>query len=262
MEKQAYRVKTGVFEGPLDLLLELVTKRKLFVNDVSLAEVTDDFIRYIEGMDSDEDSRSSSVRIGESAEFILVASTLMLVKSRSLLPQLTLTEEEEGAIHDLEDRLALYARTRELSLLLKSLFGKKIIFEKIPSANPAIVFSPDSKTDAANLLSALERVIQSLPKKEILSKVMVRKVISLEEMIEKLSERISSASKLKFREFQGWNSGSDDSRGKLTYEKKVSIIVGFLAMLELVKRGAIRVTQAGDGEIEIESEILNVPSHA
>lgn len=247
MKGGSYTVKTQVFEGPLDLLLELVTKRKLFVNDVSLSQVTDDFIRYIE--------KHEEFPIGESAEFIVVASTLMLIKSRSLLPILKLTDEEEESIHDLEDRLALYARVKELAAGLKSIFGKQIIFEKTPNKNPLIVFSPDSKTDTANLLLALERVIESLPKKELLPKVIVKKIISLEAMIEKLAERISQRSKINFKEFHS-------TKGKMTYEKKVSIIVGFLAMLELVKRGAIRVTQDDKGNIEMESETVSTPIYA
>ncbi len=243
----SYTVKTGVFEGPLDLLLDLVSKRKLFVNDVSLSQVTDDFISYIESHEE--------FPINESAEFILVASTLMLIKSRSLLPMLKLTEEEEESIHDLEDRLTLYAKVKELSLAIKGMFGKNMIFEKTPSKNSPIIFSPDSKTDAANLLQALERVIESLPKKEQLSKVVVRKVISLEEMIEKLAERISTATRMKFSDFH-------KTGEKLTHEHKVSVIVGFLAMLELVKRGAIRVSQEEGGEIEMESERISVPNYA
>ena len=243
----SYTVKTKVFEGPLDLLLELVTKRKLFVNDVSLSQVTDDFIRYIE--------EHEEFPIGESAEFIVVASTLMLIKSRSLLPMIKLTDEEEESIHDLEDRLILYSKVKELATDLKNIFGKRIIFEKTPTKNLTVVFSPDSKTDITNLLMALERVIESLPKKEVMPKVIVKKVISLEEMIEKLAERISQASKISFKKFHG-------TKGTLTYEKKVSIIIGFLAMLELVKRGAIHVTQEGRGEIEMESEAINVPTYA
>ncbi|OHA89851.1 MAG: hypothetical protein A2832_00995 [Candidatus Zambryskibacteria bacterium RIFCSPHIGHO2_01_FULL_44_22b] len=245
--KAAYKVKTPVFEGPLELLLELVTERKLFVNDVSLSEVADDFIRYIE--------THEEFPISESAEFIVVASTLMLIKSRSLLPSFKLTEEEEESIHDLEDRLALYARTKELAAGLGKLFGKNIIFEKLPQKNAVVVFSPDSKTDTTNLLAALEVVIESLPKETVLPKVLVKKVISLEEMIEKLATRISQASKLSFKDFHGVN-------GKLTYEKKVSIIVGFLAMLELVKRGAIRVAQDARGNIDIETEELATPNYS
>ncbi len=245
--ESSYKVKTEVFEGPLDLLLDLVSKRKLFVNDVSLAQVTDDFIAYIEAHEE--------FPLSESAEFILIASTLMLIKSRSLLPMIQLTEEEEESIHDLEDRLVLYGKAKDLATTLKAMFGKRIIFEKTASKNPTVVFSPDSKTDTTNLLQALERVIQSLPKKEILSKVTVRKVISLEEMIDRLAERISKASRLSFKDFHG-------STGPLTHEKKVSIIVGFLAMLELVKRGAIRVSQDEVGEIEIEKEGITTPNYA
>ncbi len=239
-------MKTAVFEGPLDLLLDLVTKRKLFVNDVSLAQVTDDFIHYIE--------QHEEFPIGESAEFILIASTLMLIKSRSLLPTLELTSEEEESIHDLEERLVLYAKTKELAAGLKQLFGQKMIFEKEPRKSEVIIFAPDSKTDTSNLLLSLQRVLEALPKKENLPKVTVRKVVSIEEMIERLAERISKASKLSFKDFHG-------HRGELTHEKKVSIIVGFLAMLELVKRGAIKVTQEEQGDINIESEFVSTPHY-
>lgn len=242
-----FAVKTPVFEGPLDLLLELVTKRKLFVNDVSLAQVTDDFIRYID--------EHEEFPIGESAEFILVASTLMLIKSRSLLPMLELTQEEEESIHDLENRLQVYARVKELAQEVKKIFGKSIIFEKEPRKNEAVIFAPDSKTDKENLYQALSRVLESLPKKEALPKVLVKKVISLEEMIERLAERITKTMKLSFREFHG-------QKGEMTREKKVSVIVGFLAMLELVKRGAIKVNQENGGDIEIETETVGTPNYA
>lgn len=250
MDKTKFSIKTDSFEGPLDLLLDLVTKRKLFISDVSLAQVTDDFIAYIEAHEE--------FPIDESAEFILVASTLMLVKSRSLLPMLELTSEEEESIQDLENRLKAYARVKELSGEVKKLFGKRIIFEKLPGKNELVVFSPDSKTDTDNLLKALQSVLDSIPKKEMVPKAVVRKMISLEETIEKLAERITKSSRMNFSDFKRELGGG----GKLTYEKKVSIIVGFLAMLELVKRGAIRVTQEGSGDIEIESESITTPTYA
>jgi segregation and condensation protein A len=247
MDKLNFAIKTPVFEGPLDLLLDLVEKRKLFVSDVSLAQVTDDFIKYIE--------THEEFPIDESAEFIVIASTLMLVKSRSLLPQLKLTEDEEASIDDLEKRLAMYQKTKELAKELGKLFGKQVIFEKTPSKNATIVFSPDAKTTTDYLLSSLKQVLESMPKKESVPKATVRKMISLEETIERLSERIATGMKMSFSEFSGRGTG------ELTHEKKVTIIVGFLAMLELVKRGAIRVTQEGS-EIEMESETLATPTYA
>ena len=257
MDKSQYTVRMPVFEGPLDLLLDLVTKRKLFINDVSLSQVTGDFIHYIE----EHESSGQEFPIGESAEFIVVASTLMLIKSRSLLPMINLTDDEEESIHSLEDRLVLYSRVKELAAGIKDIYGKKVIFDKSPIKNPTIVFSPDSRTDTATLLLALLRVIEALPKKEVVPKVTIKKVISLEEMIEKLAERISRASKINFREFHGL-SREGDKAGGMTYEKKVSIIVGFLAMLELVKRGAIRVTQEGRGDINMENETVDTPIYA
>lgn len=250
MDELNYKVKTGVFEGPLDLLLDLIEKRKLFINDVSLSQVTDDFIQYIESHEE--------FPIGESAEFILIASTLMLVKSRSLLPMLELTDDEELSIEDLENRLVLYARTKELGVEIKKMFGRSIIFEKTPSKNHVVVFSPDSKTNTDELFLALNRIIDALPKKEVLPKALVRKMINLEETVEKLAQRISNSMKMNFSEFKT----QLGVRGKLTYENKVMVIVGFLAMLELVKRGAIRVSQENRGEIEMETESVNVPHYA
>jgi segregation and condensation protein A len=237
-----YSVKTEVFTGPLDLLLDLIEKRKLFVNDVSLSQVTDDFVRYIE--------MHEEFPINESAEFILVASTLMLIKSRSLLPSLPLTEEETTSIEDLEDRLKLYQKVKELSLELKKLYGQKIIFEKEPKRSEVIVFSPDSKTDVENLSNVLMHLLNTLPKKESLPKTTVRKIITLEQMIEKLSERIAKGMRMKFSEVY-------------SKEEKVNTIVGFLAVLELVKRGVLRVNQeVKHGEIEMETDKIGVPNFA
>jgi segregation and condensation protein A len=113
-------VKTQSFEGPLDLLLELIEKKKLFISDISLAQVTDDFIEHIKNM--------GDIAIGESAHFILVASTLLLIKSKSLLPSLVLTEEEQGDIRNLEARLKIYKRIKEASQNVAKMFGDEVIF--------------------------------------------------------------------------------------------------------------------------------------
>jgi segregation and condensation protein A len=242
-----FSVKTENFEGPLDLLLDLVSKRKLFINEVSLAVVADDFVKYIE--------THEEFPIDESAEFIVVASTLMLIKSRSLLPLLALTEEEESSIEDLENRLELYAKAKELATKLRTMYGKNVIFEKTPSKLERIIFSPDSKTTLEHLSLALQGVLESLPKKEIAPKAVVKKMISLEETILSLSERISKDIRMNFKDIY-------QAKGNLTHEHKVNIIVGFLALLELVKRGAVRASQDGRGDIELETTDLSVPNYA
>jgi segregation and condensation protein A len=92
-----FLVKTEAFEGPLDLLLHLIEKRKLLINEVSLIKITDDYIEYIQSHDN--------ISLKNNAHFILVASTLVLIKSKSLLPTLELTREEEQDIEDLEARI-------------------------------------------------------------------------------------------------------------------------------------------------------------
>ena len=84
MGTESYSIKTTGFEGPFGLLLELVEKRKLFINDVSLAEVTEDYLKYINNLGTLHPSEASS--------FLVVASTLLLIKSKSLLPNLALTD--------------------------------------------------------------------------------------------------------------------------------------------------------------------------
>src|SRR5574343_1118658 len=129
----AFTIKTSVFEGPLDLLLSLVEKRKLFINDISLAKVTDDFISHIQN--------SGQLPMEESAHFILIASSLLLIKSKSLLPTLTLTEEEEEGIHDLETRLKIYQRIKDASQGINNIFAKNIIFPQSQSHTISPVFS-------------------------------------------------------------------------------------------------------------------------
>ncbi len=131
-----FTIKTKDFEGPLDLLLDLIEKRKFFINDVSLAKVTDDFIEHIK--------QYENLPMGESAHFILIASTLLLIKSRSLLPQLNLTLEEQGDIHDLETRLKIYKRIKEASAHVAKLFGDKVIFpQQARKIEPVFAPSPE-----------------------------------------------------------------------------------------------------------------------
>lgn len=238
----AFTVKQDKFEGPLELLLDLIEKRKLFVSDVSLAKVADDYIAYVQTL--------SDFPVADSAHFVLVASTLLLIKSKSLLPTLDLTADEQASIHDLERRLKIYERMRALSQGIKPLFGKNILFPRGErKLDP--VFSPDESMTIPNLFAAAQRVLQNLPKKEFLPKVVVDKVISLEEMITDLTKRVTASLKMSFKEFAGAHKA-----------EKVNVIVSFLAMLELVKQGIINVTQEKHFEdIHMETEAIGVPKY-
>lgn len=238
----AFTVKQDRFEGPLDLLLDLIEKRKLFVNDVSLAKVADDYIAYVQN--------NSDVPVADSAHFVLVASTLLLIKSKSLLPTLNLTFEEQASIHDLEARLKIYERMRDLAQKIKPLFGQNIMHSR-GDRKQEPVFSPDTDMTTANLFAAASRVLLNLPKKEFLPKVVVDKVISLEVMIESLTKRVAESLRMSFREFSSAHKA-----------EKVNVIVSFLAMLELVKQGVIDVTQEKHfDDIHMETEQVGVPRY-
>lgn len=246
-----FKVKAGEFEGPLDLLLSLVEKRKLFINDISLADVTDSFIEYIKQFEN--------FPISNSAEFIITASTLMLIKSVSLLPGIKLTQEESESIENLEERLKLYKDIKEKSEYIKKLFGSEPIFLGGYKGKKEIFFSPTTEVTIQNLLDSAKNVINSIPKKERIPQAIIKKVMSLEEAIDTLSKRVQTSLKMKWSEFARIKGGSSPEEIKA---EKINIVVNFLAMLELVKRGLLLASQQSNfSEIDMETGEARVPKY-
>ncbi len=241
-----FKIKTEVFEGPLDLLLDLVEKRKLLINDISLALVTDDYLSHLSHLETTDNSSRT--------DFILIASTLLLIKSRSLLPSLDLKEEEEHSIEELETRLKMLQIIREGGLVLGGIFGKKIIFNSDSSLPVVPVFSPHHSITLLALGQSIHQIISRLPKTEKIQKAIIKQVISLEEMIDRLTVRIQSSLSLSFKQF---THGSPQSK-----EQKVEVIVGFLAMLELVKQGIVDAIQENHfDDIKMETTSIGVPRY-
>lgn len=236
-----FAIKTEVFEGPLELLLDLIERRKLLINDISLASVTDDYIAYVRELQEQH--------LGETAHFVLVAATLLLIKSKSLLPVLDLTEEETRSVADLELRLRLYQLYRHRAEELSTLFGTHMLYEKTYTPDETPFFTTDSRTNVESLKEALFEVIRRFPKVVFKPKVSVRKVISLEEMIKRVEERITRQFKLSFKDFTASHERHD-------------VIVGFLAVLELVKQGSVLVRQENHfHDIFIEREAIDAPRY-
>jgi segregation and condensation protein A len=237
-----YSVKTDVFEGPLELLIELCEKRKLLINDISLAAVTDDYIARV----SEMQERS----LPHTTQFVQLAATLLLIKSKSLLPVLSLTTEEEESIDDLEVKLRQYQIYREAGIYLSSIFGVTTMYgaQFVPPSSP--VFHPDEWCNTSKLTEAMYEVLQNLPKKEVKPKVQVKPTISLEDMMESLKRRIEQHVKARFSDIR-----------KEADEHK-TVIVGFLAILELVKQGNVLVRQHSTfDDIEIELEEGSTPRY-
>ena len=241
MQETIYQVKTNNFEGPLEVLLNLIEKRKLFINEISLASITDEYISFVRNIDKKD--------VGAYASFISVAATLILIKSRSLIPNLALTEEEKEDIGALERRLELYKLIKEIGEDIKKDFGKKIIFPRLPIKIETKVFAPDIQITKESILANALAVINAMPEEEPQKpEVVILKVKSLEDTINDLVERVKVSMKTSFKSF---SAGQGYGEGK---EQKVGVIVSFLAMLELVRQGLIDATQNNDFEdIELES---------
>jgi len=250
-----YKVRAGSFEGPLDLLLSLIEARKLFVNEISLAEVTNDYIAYIKSLSDSDSITNQSKHISDVSYFVLIAATLILIKSKSLLPNLALTEDEEEKIVDLEKRLKLYNIIKNASLEVSTNFGTQIIFmgEERDWSEP--IFSPDPLIKVDTMAESVLEVLAHVPKKkENLPEIEVKRMIKIEEVIDSLTDRIQTAMNLSFREFSKSHGAENQS------EARVHVIVSFLAMLELVREGIIDVVQSasfGDIEINRQKEIIN-----
>jgi len=243
MESNVFQIKTAVFEGPLELLVQLIEKRKLFINDISLATVTDDYIAYIKSV--------GHFPMRQAASFILIASTLLLLKSKSLLPTLNLTLEEEGSIDDLERRLRLYKYFQAISKSVYEILGKNIIYPKVYTKVTDPIFSPQKDITSKNLHTSIQSVINRLPKVKVEKAVAVEKTISLEETLLSLTKRVKANLKLSFNEFSDF--------GKA---EKINVIISFLAMLELVKQEAITVSQENHFEdIHMESSEPGLPQY-
>ncbi len=243
MEKTAYTVKINAFEGPLDLLLTLIESRRLHINDISLSAVADDYLIYVQSQ--------GELPIAETANFILVASTLLLIKSKSLLPVLELTEEEQGSIGDLERRLKLHKLFKDISILVQSRFGREGLFPRSPTHTELPIFSPDKKMTLPALSQSILVVVARLPRKVFMPKAIVETIMTLEEMIDRLAGRVTSALQTNFRDFAG-----------VGRAKRGEIILSFLALLELVKRGIVSVTQDEHfKDISIKSDSVGTPHY-
>jgi len=219
-----YQLKLEKFAGPLSLLLELIEKRKLSISDISLAQVTDQYIEHLKSIEG--------FPLEEVSAFVAIASTLLLIKSASLIPSLQLSEEETGDIKDLERRLQLYSQIKNFSAELGRSFGKNVMFEREGFLGFNFGFLEPKGVTKEKIFAVMKQIIAKLPQKEVLQKALVKKTISLEKKIGEMLSRIQQQIEFSFSDAV--------SGGK---KEKVEIIVSFLAVLELIKRGFIIVEQ-------------------
>jgi segregation and condensation protein A len=236
-----FTIQTETYEGPFELVLELIENHKLHISELSLAKITDEFIGHIKNHEL--------YPVEQTADFIGVASTLLLIKSKSLLPTLELTEGEQEDITQFQDRLQMYEKTREASKELAKLFGVSVLVSPLIREDIPL-FSPSADLLTPNIITALEKVLTQIVEQEHIPEARVRSSVTLEQMMEALVERVRTAMNVSFKTF------SADASAK------VDVIVSFLALLELVKDGKLDAVQHNDFEdIQISASGVDVPHY-
>ncbi|EKE19722.1 MAG: Chromosome segregation and condensation protein ScpA [uncultured bacterium] len=224
MKPMAYHIKLEQFEGPLDLLLQLTEQEKLDITRVSLAQITDQYLQYI--------AEAKNIDLAHLADFLTIASRLILIKSKALLPMLEFTEEEEEEIKDLEHQLAEYKKFKEASVRLAQIFDSpQVCFSREGFLGLGSVFYPPENIEASDLKKAFEKVLGEIPIVEKLEEEMVKEVLTLEDRIVHLQETLRERVTTSFSQLVA------------NAKDKVEVVVSFLAMLELVKQRIIHVEQ-------------------
>lgn len=219
-----YTFKLEQFEGPLELLLRLIEEEKLDITTVSLARVTDQYVSYIE--------HQEELPSDEVADFLVVAAKLIYLKSKYLLPQLVLEEEEEG--ESLEEQLKIFREYYQASKHVSRLIAKQRFSyaRTTPLALPREQkFSPPPHLALADMAAAMRDVVGRLVTLAQLPKIVLKATISIKDKIASLKEAIRRG----IIHFARMHNAGD----------KHDVIVSFLALLELVKMREISVSQGG-----------------
>ena len=217
-----FELKLETFDGPLHLLLELIESEELPITEVSLAQVTDAYLQHI---------NAEQVPPSELADFLVVATKLLLLKSREILP--TLEDDEEEDISTLALQLRLYKEFVDASRHLEEYFERQE--RSFARAKADVVKIEEMQVDEALtskvLHASFERLLKRLEPFFRLQQAAMERVISVKERLKEIHDAVLSRSKLLFTDVVG------------TEQSRVDVVVSFLALLELMKQGVIDAVQ-------------------
>lgn len=229
----SYQVKIPVFEGPMDLLLHLIEKNEVDIRNIPISKITEQYLEYLQ--------MAEELDLELTSEFILLACTLLSIKARMLLPRLPKTsteEEEQDPRQELVDKLLEYKQFkekadqfRELETKQAKVFWREVdeikLLKEFPPANPL------GQLSVADLLSAYGNVLKKLEKRRLVVSI-EREEVTVQEKIDYVLYRIC-----------------DKPYGLTLLQllpeiiTREEIIVTFLALLELSRRGVISLRQNG-----------------
>lgn len=222
----AYQVELTGFQGPLDLLLYLLDKDQVDIYDIPIARITDQFIRHIEVM--------QSISLDQAGEFIAMAATLLVIKMKMLMPSRADEEEqeEEDPRAELVRRLLEYKRFKEAANAFQEREDERRQYHtrqmRFPFTNDLAV-EPELRIEMFDLLAALAGIYDRVRKRPVHD--IVREPFTVDEKIELIAGRTGDGALVRFEELF-----SDDTI-------KMEVVVTFIAILEMVKRGRLVFVQ-------------------
>ncbi len=223
---EQYQIETDVYQGPLDLLLDLIEKAELDITILSLAQVTDQFLEYIQQMEDDNPAEVSA--------FVVIAARLLQIKSNALLPrpQSGLMDLDEDSGEALARQLIQYRRFRQLAGWLAQREDLNFqTYERIAAPDTGIEPPLDlSDLTVLHLAAIAGRLFSRKAEKPALESMLSIPRITIGQRIRALTGKLRERGQTTFRTL-------------LTAGTRVEAVVTFLAMLELIKRSAIRVNQ-------------------
>ncbi len=234
---EGYQIHTPEYEGPLDLLLQLIERAELDITRLALAQVTDQYLAHLKTM-------QESVDAAEVSGFLVIAARLVMIKSAALLPRpsITLEPDEEDPGEALARQLILYKRFKELAAGLggREAKGLKTYLRVAPPP-----FKVEGKLDMAgvtldDLAKTARRLLTGKPDLPALSRVVSAPRVTIREKIRSIVDTLRLYG------------GASFYRLLRARRDKLEIVVTFLAMLELIKR---RVVEASQGELFGDIEI-------
>jgi segregation and condensation protein A len=229
-----YTVTIPVYEGPLDLLLQLIEHAELDITAVALAQVTDQYLTYIHQM---------LVPAEEISAFLVVAAKLLQIKSEALLPRPPVREAgEEDLGEALARQLQIYKRFKELANWLNER-GERHLRTYLRVAPPVKIEGRLDLSDIslADLMASAEGIFAEEAEKQALGTVISAPRITIREKISLIAERLGHTHNATFKSLLGQK------------PSRLEVVVTFLALLELVKRYRVATRQAGlFTDIEIE----------
>jgi len=223
----SHQLKLEQFEGPLSLLLKLVEQERLTITEVSLSRVTESFIEYLRG--------SSHIPDEEMADFLVIATKLLYIKSKALLPEQTI-EPEEGI--SLEDQLRMYKEFVEAAKKIEGFIKRKkfaYLRENLVKIQDEGFYPPKSLT-AEKMKKMFQDILERLRPIVELPKVAMERAVTIREKIDHIYELLTSLNKVEFKHILS------------LARNRTEVIVSFLAVLELTKQQHVVISQANNFE--------------